>query len=61
MTIQERILLWRIQRDPAAAFDTIYAEYGRRVCCFCHRLCGDTSDAEDLTQEVFVAAFGGLE
>ena len=39
----------------------LHQTYGDRVYRFCHRLCGNPSDAEDLTAEVFLAAFQGLE
>jgi RNA polymerase sigma-70 factor, ECF subfamily len=57
----------RAERDEQAlhdrrneSFDALLAQYGDRIYRFCHRLCGNATDAEDLTQEVFVAAFEGL-
>ncbi|BDI29632.1 hypothetical protein CCAX7_16830 [Capsulimonas corticalis] len=41
--------------------EALYAEYGGRIYRFCHRLSGNPSDAEDLTQEVFLAAYRGME
>jgi RNA polymerase sigma-70 factor (ECF subfamily) len=57
------------ERDQSAAmgrgemcrFAALYDEYGGRIYRFCHRLCRNAADAEDLTQEVFVAAFQGLD
>lgn len=40
--------------------EAMYAEYGERIFRFCYRLSGDRHEAEDLTQEVFVAAIRGL-
>ncbi len=40
--------------------ERIYEEYGARIYGFCYRLCGDASDAEDLTAEVFLAVCKGL-
>ena len=40
-------------------FDRLYQEYGNRIYRFCRRLSGSDADAEDLTQEVFLAAFRG--
>lgn len=37
-------------------FAAIYRRCGPRVYRFCFRLCGDAQAAEDLTQDVFVAA-----
>ena len=42
-----------------ADFGAFYAEHGPRVYRFCLRLCGSVADAEDLTQDVFLAAFQG--
>lgn len=61
MTIRERIQLWNFRNRRAGAFDAIYAEYGRRVFRFCLRLTESADDAEDLTQDVFVGALGGLD
>ncbi len=44
------------ERDGFPAF---YQQYGDRIYRFCYRLCGSAPDAEDLTQEVFLAAFQG--
>ncbi len=42
-------------------FEALYTEYGPRIYRFCLRLCdSNPADAEDLMQEVFVAAFGSL-
>ena len=38
-----------------------YRQYGDRVYRFCYRLCGSASDAEDMTQDVFLAAFQGRD
>lgn len=42
------------------SFDALYEAHGTRIYRFCHRLCGNPMDAEDLTQEVFVAAWQSL-
>jgi RNA polymerase sigma-70 factor, ECF subfamily len=47
-------------RGEMSRFATLYDDYGGRIYRFCHRLCRNAADAEDLTQEVFVAAFQGL-
>ncbi len=44
---------------PPADFQAFYAQHGPRVYRFCLRLCGSIPDAEDLTQDVFLAAFLG--
>jgi RNA polymerase sigma factor (sigma-70 family) len=50
----------RFQRGEAGSFEALFLAYGQRVYCFCFRLCRNTADAEDLTQEVFLAAYQGL-
>ena len=47
--------------QQAQAFARLYREHGDRIYRFCYRLCGSVAEAEDLTQEVFVAAWQGLE
>jgi len=46
--------------QASASFDELYGAHGPRIYRFCHRLCANSADAEDLAQEVFVAAFRGL-
>lgn len=60
MMNQERERLERFRRNEPGAFDDLYAEYGPRIYRFSLRLCGNSSDAEDVTQEVFVAAYRNL-
>lgn len=45
------------RRNEAADFAALYAQHGDRIFRFCFRLCGCRAEAEDLTQEVFLAAF----
>lgn len=40
-------------------FTEFYKQHSDRIYRFCFRLSGSVSDAEDLTQEVFLAAFQG--
>jgi len=46
---------------PPTDFRAFYAQHGPRLYRFCLRLCGSVADAEDLTQDVFLAAFLGRE
>jgi len=48
-----------LRPDERAGFTAFYQQYGGRIYRFCYRLCGSAPDAEDLTQEVFLAAFQG--
>ena len=61
MKTREEQLLQQFQSGEVGGFDAFYAEYGSRLYRFCYRLCGSKADAEDLTQEVFLAAFQGIE
>ncbi|MDR3708437.1 MAG: RNA polymerase sigma factor [Capsulimonadaceae bacterium] len=45
----------------SARCQRLYAEHGERIYRYCYRLTGRASDAEDLTQEVFVAAYQGWD
>jgi len=40
-------------------FDWLYEEYGKGIYRLCLRMTGSPSDAEDLTQDTFVAAMEG--
>ncbi len=61
MSSEDRELIDRFRRGEPGSFEALYAGYGTRVYRFCYRLCGQAADAEDLTQEVFLAAFQGLD
>ena len=45
--------------ETHGGFSECYRQHGDRMYRFCFRLSGSVSDAEDLTQEVFLAAFQG--
>ena len=59
MAADERDLVRRCQRGEAGAFEQFCA-YGDLIYRFSYRLCGQAADAEDLTQEVVLAAYEGL-
>jgi RNA polymerase sigma-70 factor (ECF subfamily) len=61
MTSDEADLVRRFQACEPDSFDNLYAAFGGRVYRFCRRLTSTAADAEDLTQEVFVAAYTGRE
>src|SRR5215203_4700177 len=44
-----------------AAFEEVYRTYHRRVYCHCLRMTRNASEAEDLTQEVFIQLFPKLK
>lgn len=46
---------------PAFNFDELYADHGKPLYRFCLRLMGERAEAEDLAQDVFVAALVGKD
>jgi len=48
------------QGDPVA-FERIYRTHSRKVYTLCLRMVGDRTDAEDLTQEVFLQLFRKIQ
>jgi RNA polymerase sigma-70 factor (ECF subfamily) len=61
MSSDEQELVRRFQCREPGAFDAFYDRYGDPLYRFCYRLCAHAADAEDLAQEVFLAAFQGLD
>src|SRR6202521_1143455 len=55
MTEAEAIRL--AQQGDADAFERIYGLHSRRIYALCLRMVGNTAEAEDLTQEVFLQLF----
>lgn len=46
--------------DPGPEFDDLIRQHGRRLFILAYRLCGNRSDAEDLSQEALVRGFQAL-
>ena len=61
MTWSERKWLSAFQAGDTRAFDKIFHERSAQVQSFARQLTGSRTEAEDLTQEVFLAAFRGAE
>lgn len=57
---QQRLLVKRAQRGDVQAFEQLYRDNVGRVFALCRRMCGETSQAEELTQEAFVRAWQRL-
>jgi len=55
----EQAWLQKMAAGDTAGFTLLYAAHGAAIYRFCLRLCGHPGDAEDLTQDVFVAAWQG--
>ena len=59
-TLTEREALQRARRGDAAAFECLYHLHLPRVYAHCLRMAKNPTQAEDLTQEAFLAAFRGI-
>jgi RNA polymerase sigma-70 factor (ECF subfamily) len=53
----DRELLDRLRRDDASALETLMARYGDRVYRLAHSVTRNEADAEEVTQDVFLALF----
>jgi RNA polymerase sigma factor (sigma-70 family) len=53
-------LIALIRRGQHAAFETLFSRYQSRLLSFCRHMLGSKEDAEDVLQEVFVAAFNAI-
>lgn len=49
------------QRGDAAAFEYLYRLHSRRVYAICLRMVRGNTEAEDLTQEVFLQSFRDIQ
>ncbi len=56
----DTILVEEARRGSALAFDRLVAKHQQAVRGFLRRVTGDWSDADDLAQDTFVAAWAGL-
>ena len=53
-------LIAACQRGDASAFREVFGIYRDRVYALCRNMLGSDEDAEDLTQDIFIAAFKGI-
>jgi RNA polymerase sigma-70 factor, ECF subfamily len=53
-------LVERVQRDDEAAFRHLYARHCHYIAGVVYRLLGDDADLDDIVQDTFVDAVGGL-
>jgi RNA polymerase sigma-70 factor (ECF subfamily) len=51
------LLAQRVARGDMEAFEELYRLHHRRVYCLCLRMTANASEAEDLTQDVFIHVF----
>jgi RNA polymerase sigma-70 factor, ECF subfamily len=59
-TTSDDALLRRLQSGKRDAFERIYNAHHPGIYNLCARIVGDREEAKDLTQEVFIKAFGQL-
>jgi len=60
-TINDELLVEQFSRNKESAFESIIEQYSADVAALANRLLGWPGDVEDVTQEVFLAAFVGLK
>jgi len=56
-TMSEKEVVSRAQREDASAFESLYHLHSSRVYSLCLRMVGNTTEAEDLTQETFLMVY----
>ncbi len=54
-------LVEQAQSGDVAAFEVLYRQHAERVYALCLRMSGNAQEAEELTQDAFVRAWGKLE
>ena len=59
--MNEKRLLQLFRERDRGAFDVLFVRHGSAVRAFARRLTGNCADAEDLTQETFLAAYKSAE
>jgi RNA polymerase sigma-70 factor (ECF subfamily) len=59
--LSEAEAIQRAGDGDAAAFECLYRLHSRRVYALCLRMVGDTTEAEDLTQEAFLLLFRKIQ
>ncbi len=57
----ERYLRYREGADGKAALDELFGRYRQRVVLWCLRIAGDRDRAFDLSQDVFLRAYRGID
>ena len=55
--LSEADILQRVRERDQTVFEYLYRAHSRRVYALCLRMVGDPTEAEDLTQEVFLLLF----
>jgi RNA polymerase sigma-70 factor (ECF subfamily) len=55
--LSEADIVQRVRKGDQTVFEELYRAHSRRVYALCLRMVGDPTEAEDLTQEVFLLLF----
>lgn len=55
--LSETEIIRLAQQGDAGAFEHVYRQHSRRVYALCFRMAGNASEAEDMTQDVFLQLF----
>lgn len=61
MTLRERVLIRRLQQRDEKAFEEIVRMYQHKVFNLVYRMIGNSEEAEDVAQEVFVTVFKAID
>lgn len=61
MSLSDTSLIERCQRNDVAAFNEIVGRYKNKIYNYVYRMVGNSEDADDLTQEVFVKMYLALD
>jgi RNA polymerase sigma-70 factor, ECF subfamily len=59
--LSEARVIQRAREGDPAAFEYLYCSHSRRVYAVCLRMVGNTTEAEDLTQEAFLLLFRKIQ
>jgi len=57
----EAVAIRLAKRGDSSAFEQLYRRHARRVFALCMRMLANINEAEDLTQDIFLAAFRKLK
>ena len=58
---EDRLLIEQIKQGQKKAFKELVEKYKKPLYFFCYRLCGNHTDAEDLSQEVFIKVYQKID
>lgn len=61
MENEERELIYKAQQGNTQAFEKLIKQYDRRVLALAYQLVGNTQDAEDVYQEVFMKVYKNIQ